>query len=67
MFNRLGLSLSIGKAVTKKDAKQKLPYQEGTRGFFCIELSIDTISHKKIQIAGYKGHDTIMIIFLKLW
>lgn len=59
----IGLSLNIGKAVTKKDSMQKHPLPEGARGLFCIELSIDTISHNKIQIAGYKGHDTIMIIY----
>lgn len=61
----IGLSLNIGKAVTKKDSMQKHPLPEGARGLFCIELSIDTISHNKIQIAGYKGHDTIMIIFFE--
>lgn len=30
-----------------------------------MELSIDIISHNKIQTAGYKGHDTIMIIFFE--
>ena len=46
-------------------SKGKLPYQEGARRFFSIELSIDTISHNKIQIAGYKGHHTTMIIFFE--
>ena len=32
---------------------------------FCIELSIDIISHNKIHTAGYKRHDTIMIIFFE--
>ena len=37
----------------------------GGKKTFCIELSIETISHNKIQIAEYKGHDTIMIIFFE--
>lgn len=37
----------------------------GGKRTFCIELSIDTISHNKIQLAEYKGHDTIMIIFFE--